>query len=272
MEKNILYEIYEKRKTDLNLMELYLGRLHPNQNRRRKTIKETIVEKNAIPNNNIPFLITELKPKSPSKGILIQSSLINPISIAREMEYAGSSALSVLTEPHYFGGSFELLKECCKNTKLPVLMKDFIFSPIQIRIAKNLGASNILLISGYSNLELLLSECKNLGIEPLIEIHSKEDIEELIRYKDIIKEIGLIGINNRDLKTLSIDLATTKTLYPILRNKFGGDVPIISESGFQSYSEIKEFMELGISGFLIGTSIMQSESIGKKIKSLMGVQ
>lgn len=272
MERNILHEIFEKRKADLSLMEFYLDKINFKQNFIRKTIRQTLEEKNITESNVKPFLITEIKPKSPSKGNLIKSNIINPVLIAREMEQARSSAISVLTEPHYFGGSFDLLKNCCEATKLPILMKDFVFGPIQILIAKKLGASNILLITGYSDLETLLSECKKISIEPLIEIHSKQDIETLICYKEIIKEIGIIGINNRDLKTLSIDLETTRLLYPILRTEFGPDVPIISESGFQSYSEIREFMELGISGFLIGSSIMQSEDIAKKIKGFMGEQ
>ncbi len=270
MEENILQKIFESRKADLSLMEFYLDRIPANKKSKRKTIRQEIETKGISQKFNTPFLITELKPKSPSKGSLIKSNTIDPAAIARQMENAGSSAISVLTEPHYFGGSFEILTTCCEHTNLPILMKDFVFDPIQIQIARKLGASNILLITGYSNLESLLTECKNLNVEPLIEIHSKDDIDVLLPYIDIIKEIGIIGINNRDLKTLSIDLETTRKLYPILRAKFGVNVPIITESGFQSHSEIREFLAMGLNGFLIGTSIMQSGNIAEKIHALMG--
>lgn len=271
MEPNILKEIFEKRKADLKSMELYYDTLAESTTYRRKTIKQQIHLNQKNKTKSELFLITELKPKSPSKGVLIDSDEINPVAISVDMENSGSSAISVLTEPHYFGGSYAMLKLVTQTVKIPVLMKDFVFHPIQIRIAKKLGASNVLLITGYSDLDDLLRECKKLEVEPLIEIHNKEDIDIIIQYKDYIKEIGVIGINNRDLRTLSIDLNTSKRLVPELRNEFGKDTPIISESGFQNFSEIMEFHRLGVDGFLIGSSIMQSGNIGQKIRELRGV-
>ncbi|TFG13283.1 MAG: indole-3-glycerol-phosphate synthase [Promethearchaeota archaeon] len=219
-------------------------------------------------NHDIP-IISEIKSASPSQGD-IRKDMDIP-QIAHIMEDSGVIGLSVLTEPIYFNGSFLNLYLALKGTSIPCLMKDFVFSENQFKIAKDVGATNILLINLLGNTEEMYELSMEFDLEPLIEIH---DIAEITDLKNL-KEIGiippLVGINNRSLKTLEVDLNTSKQLIPEVKKLYDNKVSVISESGINSFEDIKFLQSCGADGFLIGSSIMQSKDIKKQILHLRGI-
>ena len=229
----------------------------------RQTLSEAIKNKSGI------SIISEIKPASPTLGEIRKDLDIK--KIAREMESSGVAGLSILTEPNYFNGSYENLKLAIENTKLPCLMKDFVIDPVQYKIASQLGATNILIINSICNLEDNFRSAVESGLEPLIEIH---EVQELLDIKHLF-EIGLkpklIGVNNRNLKTLKINLNTSKEIIPKVKAEFGNDIVVVSESGVNTIDDINYLLEYQADAFLIGSSIMKSDNIKEKILTLRGV-
>jgi indole-3-glycerol phosphate synthase len=222
--------------------------------------------KKAILNSKVNPIITEIKSTSPSIGVIRTN--INPAIIAKSMEKGGATALSVLTEPTQFKGSLEALSQSRKAVNLPILMKDVILSPKQIFAALKLGANAILLIQaifdrGYSEKSLneMIEISHELGLEVLLETHTQEEFRLAIEtYAD------LIGINNRNLGTLKIDLNTTKA---ILENNNSCGKIIVSESGIKNPKDLRFLRECGAKVFLIGSSIMLTEDIEEKVKEFV---
>lgn len=211
-------------------------------------------------------LICEVKFRSPSHGVI--RSLDDPVRIAEEMKRGGADAISVLTDPDNFSGSFRQLVEISSLVDLPTLMKDFVVSELQLEAARRAGASAILLIypvfaRGYSELNLrdVISYAHSLGLEVLLEAYTLNDLR-----KALSSDADLIGVNSRDLDTLDLDL---KRAYRLIR-KIGEDDRLVLESGITSASEIMWFKEIGVTKFLIGTSIMSSKNIASKIRELKG--
>ncbi|MBY9006676.1 MAG: indole-3-glycerol-phosphate synthase [Candidatus Lokiarchaeota archaeon] len=259
-------EIVNRRKNSISCDKEF-GR---NFNQEIRQNNKTSVSK-AIKKNKGISIISEIKPASPTLGHIKKN--INVKETAMLMESSNVIGLSILTEPNYFNGSYLNLKLAIENTKLPCLMKDFVVDPIQFFIANQLGATNILIINAIENqiLENYYELAIKYNLEPLIEIH---DINEIADIKHLF-EIGytpkLIGVNNRNLNTLNINLNTSKKIIPVLKQEFGEDIQIISESGINSNNDIKELLPYGTNAFLIGSSIMQSDDIKKKILQLRGV-
>ncbi len=221
-----------------------------------------------LENNRFVSIITEVKFSSPSQGKIRNIEEVN--NIVHNMEKGGSSGISVLTQPHSFEGSLENLSNTRKTTKLPILMKDIIIDEVQIDAAKKLGADVILLIekcfkNKSDKLDNLIKYAHNKDIEILLEVDSEDEFERSIK-----RNADIIGINNRDLETLEIDM--NKTLR--ILEKFGEnyDKPIITESGIESINDIKNISKSGIRGCLIGTSIMRSNNIENKVKELSEVE
>ncbi len=214
-------------------------------------------------------IISEIKPASPTLGEL--RSNFNIERISREMDISGAVGLSVLTEPEYFNGSFENLMKVMGATSLPCLMKDFIVDEIQFDIAEKMGVKNILLINSIVDIEKMHDLAIQHDLEPLIEIHEEKELEDLKRLKENGTNPTLIGINNRDLNTLKINLAVSKKLAPKIKQLFGEEVQVISESGIHSHEEIQDLLKYNVDGFLIGTSIMKSNDIFEKVLELRGV-
>ncbi len=207
-------------------------------------------------------LICEIKKASPSEGTI--RNQFNPTDLAKEFESAGASAISVLTEQKYFLGKPEYLKEIRPFTQIPLLRKDFIFDIYQVYETALLGADAFLIIVGLvtdEQLKEMLKIAKQLGLEVLVEVHTKEELDRAIK-------IGskLIGINNRDLKTLKIDLSVSEHLINLIPK---GVITVI-ESGIESRKEIAHFQSLGARNFLIGTTLMKAENIKRKIEELIG--
>jgi indole-3-glycerol phosphate synthase len=203
-------------------------------------------------------VIAELKFASPSKGQI--RSPVFPERLASDLVSGGCCALSVLTEPRFFGGSPESLARVRAAVGVPVLRKDFIIDPLQLEETASLGADAVLLIASVlgDRLPPFVERAKALGIEPLVEVHTREEASAALR-----TGAGLIGVNNRDLRTMETDLATTLALGPVLR-KAGRAV--VSASGILTPGHIR-MLRPACDAFLIGTSLMESAD---PVKSLEG--
>ena len=197
-----------------------------------------------------PAVIAEIKKASPSAGVIDQD--FNPVKKAKEYEEMGATALSILTEEHFFMGSDKYLEDVKRISKLPILRKYFIISEYQIYESKLIGADCILLIASILDDDRLLSYSKlatELNLDFIIEVHDQEELDRAIVIKD-----SIIGVNNRNLKTFEVDINNSISL----RKNFEGDNIFISESGIKSSEDIKNLMANGISAFLIGESLMKN--------------
>ena len=211
-------------------------------------------------------LITEVKFSSPSHGKI--RNVIQPTDIAKEMASSGVIGISILTQPYLFDGSIEYFVTVRKAvTSIPLMMKDMIVSTIQIDAGKKVGADCILLIKSVfdrdlaeDTMEKLAEYAKRKGLQVIVEVHTKREFEEVIKAK-----YDLVGINNRNLDNLQVNITTTEKL---LKKQQKGRCTIISESGISKPSEIRYLRSVGADAFLIGTSIMQSRDIPDKISKL----
>ena len=208
-------------------------------------------------------VIAEIKRKSPSKGILRKN--FDPCAIARDYERGGASALSVLTDEKFFGGSSQILKKVRTVTRLPILRKDFIIDEYQIWESKRMGADAVLLIAGVLSAAKLLkfsALAHRLGLDTLVEVHTEGEARKALRVK-----APLVGINNRDLKDFRVDLATTKRLAGLFSKK----ICLVSESGIQSRKDLVYLEACGAKAVLVGESLMRRPSPGAALKALLGI-
>jgi len=208
-------------------------------------------------------LIAEIKQASPSAGTICEGADL-PLR-AKQYEEGGACAISVLTEGHFFHGSLIHLHQVKAVTSLPVLQKDFIIDPLQIYEGRAAGADAVLLIAAMlerSRLEDLFELARGLGLVPLVEVHDEEDLAKVPGL-----HLPLMGINNRNLKTLEVDLATT----PRLISKMPRGTPVISESGIQKRQDVEGLQEAGVQGILVGEILMRSASPANKIRELLGL-
>ena len=205
-------------------------------------------------------LIAELKRKSPSRGMLRER--FDPVSLAQTLQQAGAAALSVLTDEFYFGGSLESLRDVKQFTEIPALRKDFVVDPYQVYEAALYEADAVLLIVRILT-EERLAECMQaadrLGIEPLIEVHSEEELATALR-----AGASVIGINHRDLSTFTLDATLSARLVP----RIPAGKLIVAESGIQSTADIKRMKQLGVHAVLIGEALMTAPSPAAKIGEL----
>ena len=211
-------------------------------------------------------VIAEIKPQSPSSGELLQERDVG--ELAEGFALGGAVALSIVTEPNHFRGSLENLSLARRRVTVPILMKDIIIDPIQIEIAARMGADCILLIQalhdrGHSThrVETLIEEAHSRSLEALLETHTSTEFSSAIK-----SQADLIGINNRDLTTLKVDLRTTTTL---LKNTRAESNVIVSESGIQRPEDIRLLSKLGVRAFLVGTCLMRADSPRIKLEQLV---
>jgi indole-3-glycerol phosphate synthase len=212
--------------------------------------------------NNKPALIAEVKRASPSQGGIRPN--LDPIQLAQTYEAGGASCLSVLTEPHYFQGSDEDFKQVHQSVKLPLIRKDFVVDQFQVDEARMLGASAILLIvAALSDHQItqLQSRAWELGMDVLVEVHDTEEAKRAVQ-----SGATIIGVNNRNLKDLTIDLKTTELVFPLLPKQ----VIKVSESGIESHEDIQRVVQAGADAVLIGTAFSREPEPQNKIKSVMG--
>ena len=206
-------------------------------------------------------LICEVKKASPSKGIILHN--YEPVKIAKIYAETGAKAISVLTEENFFLGSLNDLKNVKNAVKIPVLRKDFITEPYHVYESRYYGADCILLIARIlenNKLADLIKLAKELNLASLVEIHDKADLEKALSCK-----AENIGINNRDLNTLQININTSLSLFALIPE---GKI-VISESGIQGKEEIKILKNSGINNFLIGESLLTSSNIQSKVKEFI---
>lgn len=199
--------------------------------------------------SNNSGIIAEFKRRSPSKGLISLNA--NVKDITQGYVQAGATALSVLTEPDYFMGNDDDFRIARSANRCPILRKDFIVNEYQVIETKSLGADVILLIAAClekKEIKDLYQLAKSLGLEVLFEIHSIDDLDK-IPGDDLI-----VGVNNRNLKTMEVNLQTSFTV----AEKYANDFTLISESGLSSATEIVKLKSVGYKGFLIGESLMRS--------------
>src|SRR5271157_127864 len=205
-------------------------------------------------NEQICGIIAEIKKKSPSHGPF---SITNVVERARVYDAAGVQGTSVLTEPSHFNGSFDDLQSVVNSTMVPVLCKDFVITRKQLELANQLGASAVLMIVKIRSSLSLIKSCLGLGMEPLLEIHDQEDLDTVAPIVKADPRVRLVGINNRDLATMEIDLGTSDRLIPEARDALGEDTIIISESGIETTSDVQRLVKAGADAILIGTMFME---------------
>ncbi len=209
-------------------------------------------------------LIAEVKKASPSRGII--RSDFDPVAIAQTYANNGASAISVLTETGYFQGSLNHLKsigDTLGNKRLPLLRKDFIHDPYQVYESRAYGADSLLLIVAILNAEKLkelLGLSHELGMSCLVEIHNEAELEIALG-----SQSRIIGINNRDLNTFTVDLTTTERLRPLIPQ----DRIVVSESGIKDRSDMEKLRKWGVDAVLIGESLMSAPDIAAKMKELL---
>tara|TARA_B100001146_G_scaffold127107_1_gene111539 strand:- start:895 stop:1686 length:792 start_codon:yes stop_codon:yes gene_type:complete len=208
------------------------------------------IEKNI--NNNKISLIAEIKKASPSAGIIMEN--YNPVDIAEKYYNNKATCLSVLTEEDFFLGNLIHIHKIKQKINLPILCKDFFIDPFQVHLAKSYGADAILIILAGISDEMatkLYDEAIKLDMSVIVEIHTFDEANRALKFKD-----ALIGINNRNLKTLKTDINTTFTIYDVLINH---NAPLISESGLKTKEELLKITEkTKIKTFLIGESLLKN--------------
>jgi indole-3-glycerol phosphate synthase len=207
-------------------------------------------------------IIGEIKRRSPSKGQLADS--IDVAAFARTYDQAGVAGISVLTDEKYFSGSIEDLRRVRAATSLPILRKDFIVDTSQVYESRLIGADAILLIVAAlddATLSDLYELARRIGLEILVEVHTADEIERAL---EINAEI--IGINNRDLSTFVVNLATTEHLRPLIPP---GKI-CIAESGIHSHADMQRVMSAGVDAVLIGESLMTARDPARQIHELLG--
>lgn len=227
----------------------------------RASLLEALRARKRIP------VIAEIKFRSPSEGLITRVKEV--AEIAKAYARGGAAAISVLTEPENFGGRMEYISEVKGAVKLPVLMKDVIVDEVQVRAGARTGADAILLIAAVfhsrmadRSLEEMVGLCHRQGLEVVVEVHDDEEFEPAVR-----GEADIVGINNRDLRSLSVSLETSRRL--LLRGT--QPKPVICESGIGGRSDIESLGRLGASGFLVGTTLMRARDPEAALRELTRV-
>jgi len=232
-------------------------------------VKENLSKSNtnlieSIKENQHATLITEIKFSSPSLGEIKKIS--DPVQIAKSMIKGGAKALSILTQPYLFSGSPEFFIKIRKEIDVPLLMKDIIIDKIQIDAAKKIGADYILLIQSLfdqglvKEIDELLDYGHKNGLKILLESHTRAEFENSLK-----TEADVLGINNRNLDTLELDINNTKRILKGYKNS----KMIISESGIETPKDVNFLHDCGANAFLVGSSIMKSDNIQERVSQLV---
>ena len=240
-----------KRSADLRQLELRAERHAPRGFRRALATRS----------RTGPAVIAELKKASPSRGLIRAN--FDPESLAGELEAAGATALSVLTDEEFFQGSLHNLERASASTKVPCLQKDFVIDEFQLLQARAYGADAILLIAAVlSQAELIALSQKGraLGLDVLCEAHNEEELRLAVDAGS-----DLIGVNNRDLRTFKVDVNTALRLAEMIPQ----DVISVAESGIDNGADIARLRAAGYQAFLIGESLMKAELPGEALQSLI---
>jgi indole-3-glycerol phosphate synthase len=207
-------------------------------------------------------LIAECKERSPSGGLLVQS--YDPVTLARRYVANGAAAVSVLTEPRFFGGAQDHLRLVRAAVDVPLLWKDFIIDAVQLMAARAAGADAVLLISAIlddAQLATLHRMAVEMGMDVIVEVHNEAEVRRALALN-----ARIIGINNRDLTRMVTDRATTARLRPLIPP----DRLVISESGISSRTDIEVLARLGVNAALVGESLLRADDLDAKVRELSG--
>ncbi len=213
----------------------------------------------AIAKDGMTF-ICEVKKASPSKGIIAEDFPF--VEIAKEYEKAGAGCISVLTEPEFFKGDKKYLKAISEEVSIPLIRKDFVVDEYMIYDAKIHGASAVLLICSLLDEETIknyIAICDTLGLSALVEAHDEAEIEKAIH-----AGARVIGVNNRDLKTFTVDISNSERL----RKLVPSDILFVAESGIKTKEDIRRLKDAQVNGVLIGETFMRSENKMEMLKEL----
>lgn len=214
-----------------------------------------------------PSLIAEIKKASPSKGIIRAD--FDPVSIARSYEQAGATCLSVLTERAFFQGSFDNLRLIRRSVSLPLLCKEFIIDPYQIHLARAAGADAVLLIVAIlsdRDLQDFFNAIHSLGMTALVEVHTAAELDRALSLSDL----GLLGINNRNLENFTIDLETTEQLIQQYREQIESKgITVVSESGLFERADLERVARAGARAVLIGESLVKQPDIEQAVGKIL---
>ena len=259
---NILEKILKDKKQSLELI--------------KKTKSLDVLEKNiknqsflnfkdAIIKNKGVSLISEIKKASPSAGILMDK--FNHLQIAKMYIENGATCLSVLTEEKHFLGKLDHIQDIKKKFKVPILAKDFFIDPYQVALSKSYGCDCILIIIAALNGGLadeIYSEALKHNLSVIVEVHDLKEAEMALKY-----DRALIGINNRNLKTLDVSINNTISIFEVVKAHKG---PLLSESGIRNEKDAKYIYDkTGIKNFLIGESLLKSNKPGELMKRLIQI-
>lgn len=210
-------------------------------------------------------LITEIKKASPSRGVIRED--FNPVSIAESYAQAGATCLSVLTDAPYFQGHDSYIAQVRKVCTLPVLRKDFMLEPYQIFESRALGADCVLLIVAAlqtPQMAELYATARELDMDVLVEVHNEYELDRACTHIPL----DMLGVNNRNLKTLEVSLETSKRLAKYIPQ----NVLKVAESGIKTHEDCQTLMTYGMSSFLVGESLMSEPDIAAATRTLLGIQ
>ena len=260
---NILEKIIQDKKETLNLIK---------KNNSLDSLEKKIKELNyfynfeeKIKKNEGISIISEIKKASPSAGILVKN--FNHIDIAKMYIDNGATCLSVLTEEKHFLGSLTYIKDIKKKFKIPVLAKDFFIDPYQVSLSKSYGCDCILIIIAaldQNQADEIYSEALKQNLSVIVEVHDQKEAETALKF-----DRALIGINNRNLKTLDVSLNNTISIFEVVKAHKG---PLISESGIKDEKDAQYIYEkTGIKNFLIGESLLKSDKPDALMKKLIQI-
>ena len=259
---NILEKIIKEKKYSLDLIKKKksLDSLEKNIKGQRFLDFKDIIQKN----NNIS-LITEIKKASPSAGVLVNN--FDHLEIAKKYVNNGATCLSVLTEEKHFLGKLDYIQDIKKKFKIPILAKDFFIDPYQIALSKSYGCDCILIIVAALNgaqADEIYSEALRHDLSVIVEVHDQKEAETALKFDQ-----ALIGINNRNLKTLDGSINNPLSIFETVKSHKG---PLLSESGIKNEKDAKYIYEkTGIKNFLIGESLLKSDNPGGLMRKLIQI-
>ena len=252
----------EKKKNEAPFAEIKKRALELAQKEAPFDFPFEVALRNATQKNGIGF-ICEVKKASPSKGIIAED--FPYLEIARDYERAGADCISVLTETDYFKGEDKFLREINDTVSIPTIRKDFIIDPYMIYEAKCLGASCVLLIAALLDTDTIreyIAVCDSLGLSALVEAHDATELESAIK-----AGARMIGVNNRDLKTFTVDIHNSIRLRELVPR----EILFVAESGIRTADDIEALRQAGVNGVLIGETLMRSSDKKAMLDALRGV-
>ena len=219
-------------------------------------------------NSHHPSLIAEVKKASPSKGVIRED--FDPINIAKAYEKGGAACLSVLTDTKFFQGSFDNLRNVRKSVELPLLCKEFIVDLYQIYLARTAGADAVLLIASIlSNVQIkdFLRVIHSLKMTALVEVHTASELDRVLRLHDV----KLVGINNRNLKNFTVNLAKTEELIRERKRQLQSyGITVVSESGIYTPDDLSFVDKAGARAVLVGESLVKQPDVENAVRQLLG--